>query len=270
MRCHYCGYRSGELTVCPSCHNRDIKLIGFGTEKVENELMVHFPDISVKRMDHDTMRKKDSFSKVISDMQLGNIDVLVGTQMVTKGLDFDNITLVGILHADALFSFPDFRAGEKAFQLLTQVSGRAGRKVEHSEVIIQTYDPENWIIEKVLNYDFPSFASSELGERKQFKYPPFYRIIHLTIKHKKRGVTRESSQLLAHMLRKELGKRILGPAEPQIARINNIYNMNIMIKMEKDSRQISQIKRFLLHAIKELKSKQGFSGVRVNVDIDPL
>ncbi len=270
MRCHYCGYRSGELNVCPSCHNRDVKLIGFGTEKVENELMIHFPDISVKRMDHDTMRKKDSFSKVISDMQMGNIDVLVGTQMVTKGLDFDNITLVGILHADALFSFPDFRAGEKAFQLLTQVSGRAGRKVEHSEVIIQTYEPDNWIIEKVLNYDFSSFASSELGERRQFKYPPFYRIIQLTIKHKKRGVTRESSQLLAHILRKELGKRILGPAEPQIARINNIYNMNILIKMEKDPRQINQIKQFLLHAIKELKSKQGFSGVRVNIDVDPL
>ena len=270
MRCHYCGYRSGEIKVCPSCHNRDIKLIGFGTEKVETELQVHFPEISIKRMDHDTMRGKDSFSKVIADMQMGNIDVLVGTQMVTKGLDFDKITLVGILHADALFGFPDFRAGEKAFQLLTQVSGRAGRKVEHSEVIIQTYDPENWIIEKVINYDFSSFASSELGERKLFKYPPFYRMIELTIKHKRRPTARESAHLLAHILRKKLGKRILGPAEPNVARINNVYHMNILIKMGKLPKQIQGIKQFMQIAIKEVRSKEGFSGVRININVDPL
>lgn len=270
MRCHYCGFRSGMVKTCPTCGNRDVKLIGFGTEKVENVLADHFPEYKIRRMDHDTMRGKNSYAEVISDMQMGKIDILIGTQMVTKGLDFDNITLVGILHADALFSFPDFRAGEKAFQLLTQVSGRAGRQKNNSEVIIQTYDPENWIIEKVLNYDFSSFAGRELQERKAFKYPPFYRLISLTIKHKNRRLNTEASQLVAHYLRHKLGKRILGPVEPQVARINNVYHMNIMIKMEKDPQSVGDIKNYVQQVIKELKAKQGFSGIRVNIDVDPL
>lgn len=270
MRCHYCGFRSGIAKTCPTCGNRDVKLIGFGTEKVENVLADHFPEYKIRRMDHDTMRGKNSFAEVISDMQMGKIDILIGTQMVTKGLDFDNITLVGILHADALFSFPDFRAGEKAFQLLTQVSGRAGRQKSKSEVIIQTFDPENWIIEKVLTYDFSSFSARELQERKAFKYPPFYRLITLTVKHKKRRLNMEAAQLLAHHFRHKLGKRILGPVEPQVARINNIYHMNIMIKMEKDPAVVSDIKVYIQQVIKEVRSKQGFSGIRVNIDVDPL
>lgn len=270
MRCHYCGFRSGIAKSCPTCGNRDIKLIGFGTEKVETLLAEHFPEYVIKRMDHDTMRGKNSYIEMISDMQMRKIDILIGTQMVTKGLDFDNITLVGILHADALFSFPDFRAGEKAFQLLTQVSGRAGRQKDKSEVIIQTYDPENWIIEKVLNYDFSSFAGRELQERKAFKYPPFYRLIHLMVKHKNRKRNTEAAQLIAHYLRQKLGKRILGPAEPQVARINNVYHMSIMIKLEKDPKRVREIKTILLDVIQIVKAKQGFSGIRVNVDVDPL
>jgi len=270
MRCHYCGFRSGIAKSCPTCGNRDVKLIGFGTEKVENVLSEHFPDYVIKRMDHDTMRGKNSYIDMIAAMQMRKIDILIGTQMVTKGLDFDNITLVGILHADALFSFPDFRAGEKAFQLLTQVSGRAGRQKDKSEVIIQTYDPENWIIEKVLNYDFPSFARRELQERKAFKYPPYYRLIHLTIKHKNRKRNTEAAQLVAHFLKQKLGKRILGPAEPQVARINNVYHMNIMIKLEKDPKRVVEIKMIVQDVILIVKKKPGFSGIRVNVDVDPL
>jgi len=270
MRCHYCGFRSGIIKSCPTCGNRDVKLIGFGTEKVENVLSDHFPDYVIKRMDHDTMRGKNSYIEMIADMQMRKIDILIGTQMVTKGLDFDNITLVGILHADALFSFPDFRAGEKAFQLLTQVSGRAGRQTERSEVIIQTYDPENWIIEKVLNYNFSSFAGRELQERKDFKYPPYYRLIHLMVKHKNRKRNTEAAQLIAHFLRQKLGKRILGPAEPQVARINNVYHMSIMIKLEKDPKRVTEIKSIVQDVIQIVKKKQGFSGIRVNVDVDPL
>lgn len=269
MRCHYCGFRSGIVKACPTCGNRDVKLIGFGTEKVENVLAEHFPEYKIRRMDHDTMRGKNSYAEVISDMQMGKIDILIGTQMVTKGLDFDNITLVGILHADALFSFPDFRAGEKAFQLLTQVSGRAGRQQSESEVIIQTFDPENWIIEKVLNYDFGSFAAKELQERKAFKYPPFYRLISLTVKHKNRRLNGEASQIVAHYLRKQLGKRILGPVEPAVARINNVYHMSILIKMEKEPARVAEIKQFIQQVILVMKSKKGFSSVRVNVDVDP-
>jgi len=270
MRCHYCGYRSAITKSCPSCGNKEISLIGFGTEKVETQLNDLFPTYRIARMDHDTMRRKDSLPQLIHEMQTRQIDILIGTQMVTKGLDFKHVTLVGILDADALFQFPDFRAGEKAFQLLTQVSGRAGRNVKPGKVLIQTYDPDHWIIQYILANDYTNFARRELAERKSFKYPPFYRMIAIEVKHKLRTVAHDAANLMAHKLSQKLGKRVLGPAIPAVARIRNMYIMNILLKLEKKSQFMVQVKDFILKTKDEIKAKEGFASVRVNIDVDPL
>jgi len=270
MRCHYCGFRSSISTSCFSCGNTDLKKLGFGTERIEDLLSEVFPDFNIRRLDHDTVRSKTSYNEILSQMEVGRIDVLIGTQMVTKGLDFSNITLVGILHADALFTFPDFRAGEKAFQLLTQVSGRAGRSKGKTEVLVQTYDPENWIIKKVLEYDFTGFASKELSERKMFFYPPFSRLIKITIKHKFRSTAKEAARLLGYWLKSVFSKRVLGPAEPGIARINNQYHFDIMMKIEKQKSVISHVKACVLHYKQEIAKKKGLSTVRIIINVDPL
>ena len=270
MRCHYCGFRSSISNSCLSCGNTNLTKLGFGTERIEDLLSEVFPEFNIRRLDHDTVRSKTSYNEILSQMEVGRIDILIGTQMITKGLDFSNITLVGILHADALFSFPDFRAGEKAFQLLTQVSGRAGRSKGKTEVLIQTYDPDNWIIKKVLEYDFSSFASKELSERQMFHYPPFSRLIKLTVKHKYRSTAKEAASLLGHWLKGDYGKRVLGPAEPGIARINNQYHFDILLKIEKQSSVINHIKKNVLNFKQEISKKKGLSTVRLIINVDPL
>jgi len=218
LKCHYCGYSTPVPGRCPDCGNTGLQMKGFGTEKVEDELSLIFPKATIMRMDLDTTRSKTSYQKIISDFEERRIDILVGTQMVTKGLDFDNVSIVGILNADNLISYPDFRSFERSFQLMAQVSGRAGRKFKRGKVIIQTYRPNHEVIQYVLANNYSLMAKSQLMERRTFKYPPFYRMIEIQLQHKSEQIASAAAGELAAMLKEKLGNRILGPEFPIVSR----------------------------------------------------
>ncbi|HPI09270.1 MAG TPA: primosomal protein N', partial [Saprospiraceae bacterium] len=218
LRCHYCGYTQEPASVCPACGSGKITLRGFGTEKIEDELKLFLPNARVGRMDLDTAGSKNNLTALLNDFEERRLDILVGTQMVTKGLDFDNVALVGVLGADQLTKFPDFRSGERAFQLLTQVAGRAGRKLKRGSVLIQAFDPKHPVLQEVLLGDFRGFADRELKERHEFHYPPFYRLIAIQLRHKDPKVVHEAAAEFGKMLRRSLGDRVLGPVLPNIAR----------------------------------------------------
>ena len=223
LKCHYCGYSTKQIEYCGACGSPEVVMLGIGTQKIEEELIKHFGDgINIKRMDWDTTRRKSSFQNIIDQFKQKEIDILVGTQMVSKGLDFDHVGLVGVLQADDLLHYPDFRAYERCFQLLMQVSGRSGRKNERGKVILQTFDPYHWVIKKVVEYDYKSFYKQELADRKQFYYPPYHKLIKLLLLHKKSGYLFNGAHQLANQLKKQLGDRVLGP-EFTIIEINNYY-----------------------------------------------
>ena len=220
-------------------------------------------------MDADTTRSKNAYHQIISDFEDGNVDVLVGTQMVTKGLDFDNVALVGILNADTMLNFPDFRAFERSYQLMSQVSGRAGRKTKRGKVLIQTYDPFHPIIRQVVDSDYVGMYSYEILQRKNFHYPPFYRIIHFALKHRDKDVLNAGAAEFANNLRIKFGDRILGPEYPVIARIKNLYQKEILLKIEKS---LSVVKtREIIKNLKnnfEVNSKN--KSIKIIVDVDPM
>jgi len=220
-------------------------------------------------MDFDTVRTKNAHAKIINDFEERRIDILVGTQMVTKGLDFDNVGIVGVLSADHLLQFPDFRASERAFQLITQVSGRAGRKKKQGKVIIQTFDVAHPVITEILNNDFPTFFKREIKERHSFFYPPFYRLIQITLKHKKPRTLNEAGYFYAKFLKEKLGTRVVGPAVPSIPRVRTYYLLDVLIKMERNTKDSQRIKQIVMEAGQVLKKKEGYSTVRVNVNVDP-
>src|SRR3546814_693913 len=212
--CHYCGYSEKLLSTCPACGSHHLEQKWYGTEKVEDELKILLPDARITRLDLDNTRSKYAFQQILNDFEDGAIDILVGTQMVTKGLDFRNVNLVDILNADSLFRYPDFRAFERSYQLMIQVSGRSGRSSERGKVIIQTFSPRHKMIGMVLQNDYPAFFDSEIEERRQFKYPPFFRLIRLHLKHKNAGYLDEAAAALAPLLKSRLGNRVLGPEIP--------------------------------------------------------
>lgn len=269
LRCHYCGYKHKLPNTCPQCGSHDLEKLGFGTEKIELEIQKIFPAARVKRMDYDTAKTKASYEKIINDFQEGEIDILVGTQMITKGLDFDNISIVGILNADRLLFFPDFNANERAFQLITQVAGRAGRRKMKGKVIIQTFSPLHPVILETQTYNYKHFYQRELSERKRFLYPPYFRMIRVTIRHKHFKVADEASQLLAKKLRLKLGNRIMGPSVPGIARLRGFYQLQITIKMEKKRDVVEGIKSYLNQLTQEIKQLEGKKSLRFSVDVDP-
>lgn len=268
--CHLCGTTRPVVNLCPACGSPRLILEGHGTEKIEDELSVIFPDARIKRMDLDTTRAKNNMENLIYDFERGNIDILVGTQMVTKGLDFDHVGLVGVIYADQALHYPDFRAAERTYQTLVQVSGRAGRKFEQGNVMIQTYQPGHPVFTDVIRGDYITFYQREIKERELFRYPPFVRQIALTIRHKNADMSREAAQILVIELRALYGDRILGPTVPSIARVRNQYIHMIYIKMERDGKIISEIKR----AIKEFQSgivkMKSLSTVRIGIDVDPF
>jgi primosomal protein N' (replication factor Y) len=267
--CHLCGTTKGVVNICPACGSPKLVLEGYGTEKIEDELSVIFPDARIKRMDLDTTRGKNNLENLIYDFEKGNIDILVGTQMVTKGLDFDHVGLVGVIYADQALHYPDFRSAERTFQTLVQVSGRAGRKFEQGNVMIQTFQPGHPVFADVISGDYKAFYSREIRERELFKYPPFVRQIAITIRHKHADLSREAAQLLVMELRSVFGERVLGPSVPTIARIRNQYIHMVYIKMERDGKVIAEIK----HAIKSFQTgivkRKSLSTVRIGVDVDP-
>lgn len=270
MRCHHCSYQILMPEFCPACGNEHIRVSGTGTQKIEDEIINIFPEASVRRFDYDTANTKASHSEILEAFEHREIDILVGTQMVTKGLDFEHISLVGVIEADRLIHFPDFRSYERAYQLLTQVSGRAGRKKKQGVVIIQSFEPEHPIIQDVIRQDYPHFFNREIQERKNFYYPPFSRLIKITLKHRKSAIVDEVSLLVAMELRKQLAKRVIGPSLPAISRVRNLYIRDILIKMENRGDIILQAKK-LIHQLKEkVQHTDGFKSVRISLDVDPM
>jgi primosomal protein N' (replication factor Y) len=269
LTCHYCGYTTKPPNTCTVCGSSDLRMVGLGTERIEEEVSLHLGEhIRVQRMDLDTTRSKYAYQHIIDDFEQRKIDILVGTQMVTKGLDFDNVSLVGVLNADDLLYYPDFRAFERAFQLLLQVSGRAGRKNKRGKVILQTYDPNHWIIQKVMYNDYAGMYRQELYERQNYHYPPYFRIIRITIRHKEEAYTDKASDLLANALKEKLGNRVLGPEYPPVKRVNNYYLKNITLKFEKEASS-AKVKAYLRSCLDELAQHPQFKSCKIKLDIDP-
>ena len=268
LRCHYCGSNKKMPTACNACGSPRITLKGFGTEQIEEEMAILFPEIKVARMDADTTKSKNAYHRLITDFEDGNIDVLIGTQMVTKGLDFDNVSLVGILNADNMLNFPDFRAFERSYHLMSQVSGRAGRK-KRGKVLIQTYNPYHPIIRKVMEHDFIGMYKAELTERKLHKYPPFYKLIHFSLKHRNRDVLNAGSDEFCEALKVQFGERILGPEFPLISRIKNMYHKNIMLKVEREL-SIKKTRELIIAVKAKFESGSEYKSVRITIDVDPM
>ncbi len=269
LKCHYCGYETHLPPACPACGSKQLQLKGFGTEKIEDELKIYLPEARVGRMDFETVRSKNAHARIIQEFEEGQIQILVGTQMVTKGLDFDNVGLVGVLNADQLLQFPDFRAGERAFQLMTQVSGRAGRRKTGGQVIIQAYNVGHPVLREVIENDFPAFFKREMRERHEFEYPPFTRLIRVSLRHKKPPVLQTAAQLFDKTLRPRLGARLKGPATPYIGRVRGYYLADFLIKLERDARLITATKQWLEDTGQKVVASEGLSGVRISVDVDP-
>lgn len=266
--CHYCGYTTGTPSKCDSCHSTGMVTRGFGTEKIEDEIKMVFPDAHVARMDQDTTRNKNSFKKLIRAFEERRIDILIGTQMISKGLDFENLTVVGVLNADNLLNYPDFRAHERSFQLMEQVSGRAGRRQKQGKVVIQTGDPANRVIRLVLRHDYLSMFKLQAEERKTFNYPPFCRMVKISIKHKDRSLLNHFSDILGHDLKTIFGKRVLGPESPVISQVQLWYIKTILIKIEREKPPV-KAKKLIVEAIDRLENEKGASALRIAIDVDP-
>ncbi len=267
--CHYCGYKQEVPQVCEVCGDRAMETRSFGTQKIENELQIFFPDAKIERLDLDATRRKYAHEEIIYRFSKGEIDILIGTQMVTKGLDFEKVNTVGILNADNSLFFPDFRANERSFQLFTQVSGRAGRRHKQGKVIIQTSHPEHPVMRLVLENNYKKLYETEIVLRRQFGYPPFTRLIKLSIKHSNPKTVNGFAEKLEVILKKSLGKkRVLGPHTPVVKRIKNQYILEFLIKVEKVS-YLPKIKNFLKQSVENIKSFPGFSNVAVIYNVDP-
>ena len=267
LKCHYCGYTSAPMGSCGACGSHKLKMQGFGTEKIEDELEKIFPEAKIARMDLDTTRSKHAYSELITRFENREIDVLIGTQMLSKGLDFDNVSLVGILDADHLLNRPDFRAYERGFQLMTQVAGRAGRKNKRGKVVIQTKQPEHWVLQLVTTHDTLQFIKNELMERKNFHYPPFTKLIVITLKHADDTLLNRASQDMAMHLKSALKERVLGPEFPIVKRVQNQYQKEIKIKYEK-SLSDKKIKEHLLALLTNFYEIVSYKSIKVNIDVD--
>ncbi len=266
--CHYCGYTTSIPSKCGNCNSMGMVTRGFGTEKIEDEIKIVFPGARVARMDQDTTRNKNSFNKLISAFEERRIDILIGTQMISKGLDFENLTVVGILNADNLLNYPDFRAHERSFQLMEQVSGRAGRRQKQGTVVIQTSDPANKIIRLVLRHDYLNMFRMQTEERMAFNYPPFCRLVKVSIRHKDQNQLNYFSDILGRDLKEIFGKRVLGPESPVISRVQLWYIKTILIKIEKE-RPLIKAKQLIIEATDRLEKEKGASGVKIAIDVDP-
>lgn len=268
LRCHYCGYHTYIPKECPTCSSTALDTKGFGTEQVEQEFMELFPDHKIARMDLDTTRGKKSYEKLIAKVDTGAVDCLVGTQMITKGLDFRNVDLVGVMNSDSMLNFPDFRSHERCFQLLTQVAGRAGRTENRGKVLIQSYNPDHMILQQVSTYDYATFFREQLEDRYQFKYPPYHRLIRITFKHRDYNVTQESAQWFVNALNQiPHGVQVLGPEFPAVARIRNKYLTHVVVKIGKQH-DVNKIKGYIVKVRRSFEAIKQYRSVRCNVDVD--
>ncbi|MEM7110287.1 MAG: primosomal protein N' [Bacteroidota bacterium] len=269
--CHYCGYKEPPTKECEACGSTELKTVGFGTEKLEEELQLLFPKARIQRMDLDTTRNKYSYETIIGDFEKGDIDILVGTQMVSKGLDFENVNLVGVFDLDRMLHFPDFRSFERTFQLTTQVSGRAGRKGTKGQVIIQVRNAQLGLLNQIINHDYQGFYASEIAERKAHFYPPFTRLVNITVKNKDKNLSHLTSQKIGNLLKEQLGaRRVLGPEEPIISKIRNEYLMNLTIKLERRGVDIAKVKSVIQKSALEVLSDKQLKSSKVVFNVDPI
>ena len=269
LRCHYCGYTASVPSECPSCHSTNIKMHGFGTEKIEEDLKLILPKARVARLDLDTTRSKSDYQHILEAFQDRETDILVGTQMVTKGLDFDAVKVVGVLNADNMLSFPDFRAHERSFQLMSQVAGRAGRKGRQGKVIIQTYEPSHPVLQDVLRNDFKDLYEQQMQTRRQFGYPPFYRIVMIRLKHKDYHKLNPAASTLSSMLRPIFKQDLLGPEYPMVSRVKNLYIKQMLIKFNRDH-NAQQVKDLIMQQIHLFQQDAEYKSVIVQIDVDPI
>ncbi|MFH6994059.1 primosomal protein N' [Flavobacterium sp. FlaQc-48] len=267
LRCHYCGYSIAKPTHCHSCSSIDLTTKGFGTEQIEQELISLFPKAKTARMDQDTTRGKFGFEKIIDSFKNREIDILVGTQMLAKGLDFDNVSLVGIMNADNMLHHPDFRAFERSFQMMTQVAGRAGRSEKQGKVVIQTYNPNHNTIQQVTNHNYMAMYKEQLYDRQIYKYPPYFRIIKLTLKHREFDKLKEGSMWLYQVLSQNLGMPVLGPEEPAISRIRNEYIRTILIKIPQNL-PLGTTKKTIQKMLNSFEAVAQYRAIKVVANVD--
>ncbi len=268
--CHYCGYSIPIPDLCPACQLPGIEIVGYGTERIEDDIDAVFPGEKISRMDLDTTRSKNSYDRIIDEFSQHRTNILVGTQMVTKGLDFDAVSIVGILNADTMINFPDFRSHERAFDMLEQVSGRAGRAHKQGQVIIQTSNPEHDVIKFVQAHDYEGFYQHELADREKFGYPPFTKVINIYIKHRDDATVGELAVRYSNMLRQVFGTRVLGPMAPFVARIQNMYIRQIMLKME-TAASMAKVKAILRNLYEQMIAADArMKAVRLYYDVDPV
>ena len=268
LKCHYCGYTTSVPTECPSCKSTDLKMHGFGTERIEDDLKVVFPEANSARLDLDTTRTKNSYQYILEQFQNKETNILVGTQMVTKGLDFDSVKVVGILNADNMLTFPDFRAHERSFQLMEQVSGRAGRKGEKGKVIIQTYQPNHPVILNVMSHDYVKFYEEQMPIRRQFNFPPYSRLVMIRLKDVDNVKLNKAAGELAKTFRHVFKENLLGPEYPVVSRVKNQYIKQMMIKINKDLNS-NKVKEFIWKTIEDFKHNTEFKSVKIQIDVDP-
>ena len=269
LTCHYCGYTMRVPEVCPCCESRDIRGRGYGTEKIEDAVRSIFPEARIARMDLDTTRTRNAYERLINDFSAGRSNLLIGTQMISKGLDFDKVSVVGILNADTMLNYPDFRAYEQAFMMMSQVSGRAGRKGRQGQVILQTKSPDLPVIRQVVQNDYRSFYSDLLTERRDFRYPPFYHLIYVYLKHREENTVNSAGLELGSRLREIFGSRVLGPDKPAVARVKTLSIRKIVLKLE-NGIDHARVRQYLRGAMEAMLKDKRYGALQVYYDVDPL
>ena len=269
LTCHYCGYTYQLPKACPACEGTELVNRGFGTEKIEDDIKVLFPEAAVARMDLDTTRTRSAYEKIIADFEQGKTDILIGTQMVSKGLDFDHVSVVGILNADTMLNYPDFRSYERAFQLMAQVAGRAGRKNKRGRVVLQTKSIEHPIIHQVIANDYEDMVGGQLAERQMFHYPPYYRLVYVYLKNHNEALLDQMAAVMANKLRAVFGSRVLGPDKPPVARIQTLFIKKIVVKIEQNA-PMGRARELLLRIQREMIEDEHYKSLIIYYDVDPM
>lgn len=269
LTCHYCGYTYQLPKACPACAGTELVNRGFGTEKIEDDIKVLFPEAAVARMDLDTTRTRSAYEKIIADFEQGKTDILIGTQMVSKGLDFDHVSIVGILNADTMLNYPDFRSYERAFQLMAQVSGRAGRKNKRGRVVLQTKSIDHPIIHQVIANDYEDMVGGQLAERQMFHYPPYYRLVYVYLKNHNEALLDQMAAVMANKLRGVFGNRVLGPDKPPVARIQTLFIKKIVVKIEQNA-PMGRARELLLRIQREMIEDEHYKSLIIYYDVDPM
>ena len=269
LSCHYCGYTYQVPTECPACGCKELQTRGYGTEKIEDQVRDIFPEARISRMDLDTTRTRHAYERIINDFSAGRTNLLIGTQMISKGLDFDRVSVVGILNADTMLNYPDFRAYEHAFMMMSQVSGRAGRKGHRGLVILQTKSPDLPVIQQIVDNDYAAFFRSVLDERRQFRYPPYCRLAYVFLKHRSDGLVATASQEMGSRLRQWFGTRVLGPDRPSVAKVKSLSIRQLMVKLE-PGLNMSEVRRYLALARQQMLQDKRYASLQIYYDIDPL